>query len=190
MTYVLQPFLFLVLFLVALPLRVEAADQPPPKDPPKVTDKKEDEEKKEPERLVPCLEEVRGRWTLSKKDFCRQLSVDQLRENNKRLLELRHYRETVSVQAKKTADDLDRLVKISDADRERFDKTTGMLKTEIDIRRQEAAKWRIAYEDLRKQPPPPLHWSQHPAFWFGVGFLVAGTAAGVTAIVLLTQKNP
>ena len=138
--------------------------------------------------MVPCVQKMETGWRMSLSKRCRQLTEDQVRANNKRLLRLKFYQkqEVEWTKSEQTYEKRREALQKEAALREsQLKKTQEHLKAEVLARE----KWQKAYGDLKKERLPPRHWTQSPAFWFGVGFLTASAIAGATVAVVIAVRK-
>lgn len=137
--------------------------------------------------VVPCVTKSETGWRLSLTESCRQLTIKQVQDNNKRLLLLRYYqdKEKKDLEALKLREtEVSQLKKDNQNISSQLKKTKEWLEGEATAHK----KWRKAFEDLKKEKLPPKHWTQSPGLWFGIGFVSAGIVAGVVVGVVVAVR--
>lgn len=137
--------------------------------------------------VVPCVSKSETGWRLSLTESCRQLTIKQVQDNNKRLLLLKYYQDKekkdAEVRALRDAE-VAQLKKDNQNALSQLKKTKEWLESEATAHK----KWRKAFEDLKKEKLPPKHWTQSPGLWFGIGFVSAGIVAGVVVGVVVAVR--
>ena len=138
--------------------------------------------------IIPCMLFKDGDWKPHESEKCRQLTAQQVKENNRRLLELKSLREHAA-QGAKLRLDYQNLVSTTEKERVLHQREAAELKKEAGRQSEMAKTWEKAFVRLKNERLPPRHWTEHPAFWFGVGFIAAGAVAGVTVAVVITVRR-
>jgi hypothetical protein len=138
-------------------------------------------------KVTPCTKVVDGRWKFLVGTKCVQWTLDDLKENNKRLTTLKFYKEVHEPESKKIKKNYEKLQQSYELSRESWKKQESLYKQLNKNSLAQSEVWKESFFKLKNKKVPPPHWTKSPVFWFFVG--VGLTAAVTATTILLVNLN-